>query len=120
MIEQLEGLPDGVIGFRGHGKIHADDYQDVLVPAIDAQLAAGDDLRLVMVFEEWDGVSLGGAWHDLEMGTKYFRKWERIALVTDVEWMHHLTHLFGWMTPGEVKQFHLADRDAAIEWAAGS
>jgi hypothetical protein len=29
------------------------------------------------------------------------------------------TQWFGWMTPGEVKQFSLAERDVAIEWAAG-
>ena len=25
---------------------------------------------------------------------------KRIALVTDIEWMRHLTALIGWMTPG--------------------
>jgi SpoIIAA-like len=33
--------------------------------------------------------------------------------------MTHMTAMFGWMTPGEVKHFPLADRDAAIAWAAG-
>jgi hypothetical protein len=27
--------------------------------------------------------------------------------------------MFGWMTPGEVKTFPLAERDAAIRWVAG-
>jgi hypothetical protein len=40
--------------------------------------------------------------------------------VTDVEWMIHLTSLFGWMTPGELKRFPLAQRGEAIEWAAGT
>jgi len=33
--------------------------------------------------------------------------------------MKQMTSLFGWMTPGEVKTFPLAQRDEAIEWAAG-
>jgi SpoIIAA-like len=41
-----------------------------------------------------------------------------IALVTDVEWMMHLSNLFGWMTPGEFKHFPLNERDAAVTWAA--
>jgi hypothetical protein len=53
------------------------------------------------------------------MGVAHLTRWKRIALVTDVDWMVHLTKLFGWMTPGELKQFSTADRDAAIEWAAG-
>ena len=34
--------------------------------------------------------------------------------------MRHLTELFGWMTPGEVKVFPLAQRGEAIAWAAGN
>jgi hypothetical protein len=30
-----------------------------------------------------------------------------------------MTALFGWMTPGEVKHFPLAEWPAAIAWAAG-
>jgi hypothetical protein len=34
--------------------------------------------------------------------------------------MVHVADVFGWMTPGEMKRFALADRDAAVAWAAGS
>jgi hypothetical protein len=44
---------------------------------------------------------------------------KRIAVVTDVEWMVTGTEWFGWMMPGEIKHFPIADRDAAITWAAG-
>jgi hypothetical protein len=33
--------------------------------------------------------------------------------------MTHLVAVFGWMTPGEVEQLPLAERDAAVAWAAG-
>jgi hypothetical protein len=118
MIQVLTGLPDGVIGFEGHGELHADDYRTVLLPAIEQHVAAGHDLRVVLVFERWDGLSGGALWEDLEMGTANLTHWKRIALVTDVDWMIHLTRLFGWMTPGEMKRFALADRAAAVAWAA--
>ena len=35
-----------------------------------------------------------------------------------IEWMSHMTALFGWMTPGEVKHFPLSQRADAIAWAA--
>ena len=49
-----------------------------------------------------------------------FRKWKRIALVTDTEWMHHMTSLFGWMTPGEMKTFPASELDQAIAWVSDS
>jgi hypothetical protein len=120
MIEPLAGLPEGVIGFEARGEIHSDDYTSVLIPAIDEQIAAGNDLRIVLVFERWDGFSSGAAWEDMKLGLEHFTHWKRIALVTDLDWMVHLTQLFGWMTPGEMKRFPLAERDAAVAWAAGS
>jgi hypothetical protein len=119
MIEPLTGLPDGVIGFEARGELHADDYRTVLVPAVEAAIAAGRDIRLVFVFGEWHGVSGGAAWQDLKLGAGHLPHFKRLALVTDLDWMIHVTHLFGWLSPGELERFPLAERDAAIAWAAG-
>ena len=35
------------------------------------------------------------------------------------DWARHMVGMFGWMVPGEVKTFPLADETNAIEWAAG-
>ncbi len=120
MIEPMENLPDAVLGFRADGQITASDYTDVLKPAIDAVLQRGADVRIVLEFGEWSGMSGGAMWEDLKMGIERFTKWKRIALVTDIDWMRHATDLFGWMTPGDVKTFALAEHDAAVAWAASS
>jgi hypothetical protein len=118
MLEPLSDLPDGVIGFAATDEIDSADYADTLIPAVEAQLAAGNDIRIVLLFESWPGVSGGAAWQDLKMGVEHMTHWKRIALVTDVEWMTQVGHLFGWMTPGEFKLFPVAERQAAIAWAA--
>jgi SpoIIAA-like len=120
MLAPLADLPEGVIGFEAQGKLGADDYKDVLIPAVEEAIAGGEDVRVVLVFPSFDGFTAGAAWQDLKMGMEHFTHWKKIALVTDVEWMIHLTHLFGWMTPGELRQFALKDRDAAIAWAAAT
>lgn len=33
MIKELDGLPPGVIGFETAGKLSAEDYRDVVLPA---------------------------------------------------------------------------------------
>jgi hypothetical protein len=118
VIKQLTGMPAGVIGFEANGKLHAEDYRDVLLPAVEAAAANGE-VRIVIVIAEFDGLSAGGLWQDLKMGVEHLRGWHRIALVTDIEWMTQMTAMFGWMTPGEVKHFPLAERDTAIAWASG-
>jgi hypothetical protein len=116
----MTGLPPGVLGFEVDGELHADDYRNVLLPAVEAAIRAGERIRIVLVFERFDGLSGGALWQDLKMGVEHLTHWDRIALVTDIDWMIHLTALFGWMTPGELKHFPLAEREAAIAWAAAA
>ena len=40
MITELTDLPDGVIGFEAGGTLAAEDYRDVLLPAIERAAAA--------------------------------------------------------------------------------
>jgi hypothetical protein len=118
VITALSGLPEGVIGFEARGKIDAHDYRDVVRPALERSAKAGE-VRFLIVIEDFDGITGGGLWQDLAMGFEHLRAWKRIALVTDIAWMTHLTDLFGWLTPGETKTFALAERDTAVEWLAG-
>jgi len=41
MIKELSGLPDGVIGFETTGKLRAEDYRDVVLPALERAAAGG-------------------------------------------------------------------------------
>jgi hypothetical protein len=117
MIKELDGMPAGVIGFEATGMLRAEDYRDVVLPALE-RAAAGGEVRFVVVIPEFRGMSGGAVWQDLRVGVEHFRAWKRIALVTDIDWMTQMTALFGWMTPGQVRTFRLAQRDEAIAWAA--
>jgi hypothetical protein len=112
--------PANVLAFRAVGKIEKADYDDVLEPAVAAQIAAHGEVRFVYVLgPEFDRYSIGAGWEDAQLGIGHLSKWKRVALVTDEEWIRHALSMFGWMVPGEVKSFALPDEDAAIEWAAG-
>ncbi|WP_030277441.1 STAS/SEC14 domain-containing protein [Streptomyces sp. NRRL B-24484] len=118
MIQQLDDLPEGVIGFETGGTLSAEDYRDVLLPALTRAAEAGE-VRFVIVVPEFHGMTGGALWQDLRTGVEHLRAWKRIAPVTDVEWMTHLTTLFGWMTPGAMKTFPLARRADAVARVQG-
>lgn len=117
MITQLDDMPAGVIGFEATGKLTAEDYRDVVIPAVTAAAKLGE-VRFLIVMRDFDGFTASALWQDLKVGVEHLTSWKRIALVTDIDWMTHLTSLFGWMTPGDVKTFPIASRTAAIDWAA--
>ena len=118
MIEKLSGLPDGVVGFEVSGKVSAEDFRDVVIPEIEKAAQSGE-VRFVVVIPEFRGMTPGALWEDLKVAFENFRKWKRIALISDIQWMHHMTTVFGWMTPGEVKTFPMSERDQAIAWVSG-
>ena len=118
MIKELSDMPPGVIGFEATGMLHAEDYRDVVLPALERAAQQGD-VRFLIEIPQFDGMSPGAIWQDLKVGVEHLRAWKRIALVTDIEWMAPVTALFGWMTPGETRVFSQGQRAEAIQWVAG-
>lgn len=118
MFEPIPGLPDGVIGYEAVGQIEAADYDKTLIPGI-AEHGGSRSIRVVIVLgERFTGFTRGAMRADAGV-VLHGGAWERTALVSDLSWVAHLAMLFGWMVPGQFRQFALAERDAAIEWAAG-
>jgi hypothetical protein len=120
VIEVLEGMPDGVVGVEAVGEVTADDDENVLIPTSEAGRFVHDHLNVVFVAgARFTGFSTGAMWDDVKWGTSHAKGWGRIALVTDVDWMRHLTKAFSWLAPKGMKVFPTTELDAAKAWAAG-
>jgi SpoIIAA-like len=119
MLVLLTDLPPNVLGVEAIGKIEASDYRAVLEPAVEAALAAHDKVRLLFVLgEQYEGYSVEASWEDAKLGLGHWGSWERIALVTDHEWVAGTVKALAWMLPGKVRVFGNEDREAAAVWVA--
>lgn len=78
MVQVIEDMPPGTLGFRVSGRLTREDYAGVLVPPL--------------------------------------RHAERIAVVTDLDWLWRAFQLFSWMVPGEMRLFHEGEIDLAQSW----
>jgi SpoIIAA-like len=120
LIEKVTDLPAGTIGFRASGKIASDEYRQVMEP-IYAALERGEKLNIYFeLADDFNGLDLGALWQDMKaagpVGLKHRSSWERMALVTDKDWVRHGASAFGWLAPGELRLFDLAERDEARAW----
>ncbi len=119
MLEVIDGLPDHVVGVRAIGEVEDDDYDDVLVPAIEACRQAYGKVRLLYVLgPEFTGYETDAMWEDLKLGVRTFTAYEKIAIVTDATWVRRMVKAVGWMLPGHVQLFHLDAVDEASAWVA--
>jgi hypothetical protein len=55
-------------------------------------------------------------WEDAKIGFKHLASWEKVAVVTDVDWIRAATKLFGMLLPGHVRLFSHREIDAARQW----
>jgi hypothetical protein len=123
MIERLGDMPPGTLGFRAAGEIEAEDYADVLMPALRDAVSNGGKLRTLYLIEDLDEIEPGALWADsklgFDLGVRHHDAWVRSAIVTDIGWMAHAARMFAWMMPGEARVFARGELDAAKAWVAG-
>lgn len=117
MLEPIPDLAQGVIGFSAIGRVSADDYETVLIPAVEAQAQGGRRLRLLYrIGPECRGYTAGALWDDTRVGIAHWRAWEKIALVSDRGWIRAAVRLFAFALPGEVRGFPDTEFAAARDW----
>ena len=119
MIEVIEGLPDGVVGLEAVGEVTAEDYESVAMPAIEQARAGGEKVRLLYVLGEgFGGYTAGAMWDDTKLGLAHPFSWEKIAVVTDEGTLRTMVKGFGWLIPGEVRLFSVAELEDAKGWVS--
>jgi hypothetical protein len=117
MIENIEGLPDNVIGILAKGEVTRKDYLEVVIPAVDKSLKRNNKVRLYYELgSEFTGIDFGADWEDFKIGIEHFSRWERVAVVTDVAWIGHAVNAFRFLMPGEVRVFPTGQTSEARKW----
>jgi SpoIIAA-like len=122
VIENLIDLPAGTLGFRASGKITSDEYRKMIEP-IYAALERGEKLNIYCELgEDFHGLDSGALAQDVKaagsIGLKHRSSWQRMAIVTDNDWVRHGASAFGWLAPGELHLFALSEVDDARAWLA--
>lgn len=117
MIEALPDFPDNVLAFACKGHVTRHDYDTVLVPKVETALERHEKLRVYYrIGDDFTGIDPGAAWTDFKTGVEHLSRWERVAVVTDVEWIGHTMQVFAFLMPGEVRIFPLAQASEARAW----
>lgn len=116
MIEQLAGFPDNVVAMAAKGHVTRDDYERVLIPSVRQALGQHPKIRCYYELGRDVQFDAGAVWEDFKIGLEYLSRWERIAVVTDVDWLRAAANAFRFLVPGEVRVFAMADVAQARDW----
>lgn len=121
MIRLLEGFPDNIIAVACEGQVTRRDYEDVLIPAVETALRRYEKLRIYYeVPPQFTGVDAGAVWEDFQLGMQHLSRWERMAAVTDVEWIRLAVNAFRFLLPGRLRVFPSSEAGEARRWIAAN
>jgi hypothetical protein len=121
MIERLNDLPAGSLGFHCTGRLSAEDVEQVVAPAISEAVAEYDRVKALLLFDAgFEGLSIAAAWEDTGLGLRYWDGFERLAIVTDLGWMRHGLRALAVLLPCPLQIFGLAEEENARRWLSES
>jgi hypothetical protein len=121
VIERIEDMPTGAIGFRGGGRITREEVGQVLLPPLNEVVTLGDPLRLVVIVEaDLEPLEPRTLWSEVKAGVeprlRHHGAWARTAVATDVTWVRSAVALLGWALPGQLRLLACAEVDEAKTW----
>ena len=119
MLRRISDMPAGTIGFEAIGEVEDDDWERTVEPLLRDQIAAGHKIRLMYV--------LGPAARDVEgdaikadtgFRARHASSFERVAVVSDEDWMRPALSALSFLLPGKAKGFRVRELAEAKTWLA--
>ena len=119
MLALIHDLPSNVVGVKATGVVSKEDYENVLLPALDELYKRTGAVSLLLQLETELHNYTTGAWiEDAKTGLKYFAKWKKVAIVSRSKRVKWFTDTFGLLVPGIYRGFMLTDLVEAKRWVS--
>ncbi|SIN89516.1 SpoIIAA family protein [Halodesulfovibrio marinisediminis] len=116
MLKLLEGFDDSTLAVESEGEITHKDYQEVIIPRVKEILKTHDKVNCFMHFTEGTEYSAGAVATDALFGVRHLFSWNKIAIVTDLTWMHKGARYILPLMPFEAKMFVEGEYEFAKKW----
>lgn len=120
MIVKIENTPENMVGFQALGEVTKDDFETKVIPEVKALVERTGTLNYLMVIDtELTNFTVGAWLQDVLLGIKNIGKWNRAAILSDVEGVKVFTNIFSVIVPGEFRCFGVDQLEAATVWVSG-
>ena len=117
MIEIMQGMPENIVAVSASGKVTGEDYDNVLIPAIEDKLRKHGKIRVLYTLDsDFTGFTAEAMWDDAKIGLKHLTAYEKVAVVSDVSWVVSAVKFFSFIMPCPVKTFGYGKLSEAKNW----
>lgn len=119
MLRRMTDMPGGTIGFEAVGKVEDDDWEEAVEPVLRQEIAEGRNVRLLYLIgpgaREVEGDAMSA---DTGFRVRHATSYERVAVVSDEDWMRPALRALSFLLPGKARGFRVRDLVEAKAWLA--
>ena len=119
MLQRMSEMPPGTIGFEAIGEVEDDDWEQAVEPVLRREIADGRKVRLLYLLgpeaRDVEGDAMAA---DSEFRARHATSFDRVAVVSDEDWMRPALRGLSFLLPGKAKGFAVHDLAAAKAWLA--
>jgi hypothetical protein len=119
MLKHMPDMPAGALGFEAVGTVEDDDFEDTVEPALRREIDAGRSIRMLYLLgpslREYEGDALA---RQVKFAARHARSYERVAVVSDQDWLRPAIGMLSALVPGQLRVFRLSELGDAKQWIA--
>jgi hypothetical protein len=117
MLRRMTDMPPGTLGFEAVGEVEDDDWEEAVEPVLRDEIAAGRDVRLLyLIGPQSRGVEGDAMRADTGFRARHATSFERVAVVSDEDWMRPALRALSALLPGKARGFRVRELDDAKAW----
>jgi len=117
MLKRISDMPAGALGFEAVGTFDDDDFEETVEPVLRHEIAEGRAIRMLYLLGpdllEYEGDALA---EELKFAARHAKSYERVAVVSDQEWLAPALRVFSALVPGQLRAFRLTELAQAKAW----
>jgi hypothetical protein len=119
MLNLIDDLPENVLGVVADGQVTGDEYENILMPAMEGKFLHISQLNVLFQLKPGFAMfTLPAVIDDAKIGLEHIRQWGKVAVVSDHHLINGYTRLISHLIPTEVKVFSNAELAEAKAWVA--
>jgi hypothetical protein len=112
-------MPAGTFGFEAIGKVDDDDVEGAVAPVLRNHIAQGEKVRVLYLLgprmRKYEADAFG---EEVRFVAHHPSAYEKVAVVTDEEWLRPALRLLSVLVPGQIRGFPVTALEAAKSWVA--
>ena len=117
MVELLNDFPPYVAAYKATGHVNKYEYEQVVMAKISEVAAQYGKINFLVLMETdvWD-YSFGSLVDYVKMTFGHFKQWNRLAVVSNEQWVNKVYETLGGLVYGKVKSFTINQYEEAKQW----